>query len=50
MYANNRKETNKMMKYEYYNDEERDACDISEEQRAYVFALGLTIARIQLGK
>ena len=40
-----------MLKYEYsYDSDYRDACDVSDEQRAYVFALALTNACVQLGK
>ncbi|MCH5152776.1 MAG: hypothetical protein J1F68_02295 [Clostridiales bacterium] len=45
-----------MLKYDYFNnvehmeDSHRDPCDIFEEQRAYVFALGLTNACCQIGK
>ena len=40
-----------MLKYGYqYESEDKDACDISDEQRAYVFALALTNACVQLGK
>ena len=40
-----------MFRYEYYFDDERkDACDVCEEQRAYIVALGLTNACVQLGK
>lgn len=40
-----------MFRYEYsYDDENRDACDICEKQRAFVFALGLTNACVHVGK
>ena len=40
-----------MLKYDYfYESEHRDTCEIFEEQRAYVIALGLTNACAQLGK
>lgn len=40
-----------MLKYDDgYESENRDTCDICEEQRAYVFALGLTNACVQFGK
>ena len=40
-----------MLRYDYrYDNEDYDACDVSEEQRAFVFALGLTNACVQLGK
>ena len=40
-----------MLKYGFHEyNEEMDACDISDEQRAYVFALALTNACVQLGK
>ena len=40
-----------MFKYDYYFDEStKDSCDISEEQRAYVIALGLRNACSQVGR
>ena len=40
-----------MLRYDYdYEREHRDPCDVFEEQRAYVIALGLTNAFMQLGK
>ena len=39
-----------MFKYDEYNKDEMDACEISEEQMEYLFALGLTRAFSQLGK
>lgn len=40
-----------MLKYDYYYEDERiDSCDICDEQRKYVIALGLTNACVQLGK
>ena len=40
-----------MIRYEYYYDSEsKDTCDVCEEQREYVIALGLTNACVQLGK
>ena len=39
-----------MLRYEEYNREELDACDISEGQMEYLYALGLTNAYAQLGK
>ena len=35
---------------DYYEREGKDTCDICDEQRAYVFALGLTLARISVGR
>ena len=47
-----------MLNYQYRYESEkedtcathRDACEVCEEQRAYVFAWGLTKACAQLGK
>ena len=39
-----------MLRYEEYTDKELDACEISEEQMEYRFALGLTRACTQIGK
>lgn len=40
-----------MLKYEYYYESEhKDSCDVCEEQRAYIIALGLTKACVQIGK
>ena len=39
-----------MLKYNEYSCEEKDTCDIFDEQMEYVFALGLTLACKQLGK
>lgn len=39
-----------MLKYKDYTNEEMDACDISEEQKRYLFALGLTQACMQIGR
>ena len=40
-----------MLRYEYYYDSERrDSCDICEEQRLYVIALGFRNACVQIGK
>ena len=49
-------EVNTMFKYDYSYESEntsaihRDPCDVFEEQRAYVFALGLSKACVQIGK
>lgn len=40
-----------MLKYDdIYESDHKDTCDIFEEQRAYVIALGLTNACAQIGK
>ena len=39
-----------MLRYEDYTNEERDTCDVFEEQMEYLFALGLTRACSQIGK
>ena len=40
-----------MFRYkDYYAEDHKDTCEIYEEQRAYVIALGLTNACFQLGK
>lgn len=40
-----------MFKYDYfYEDEQRDTCDICDDQIAYIVALGLTQACTQIGK
>ncbi len=36
--------------YQDYRDEQRDACDICEQQSAYIIALALNNACIQIGK
>ena len=35
---------------DFYESDHKDSCVICEEQRAYVFALGLTNACVQIGK
>ena len=47
-----------MLRYEYYYEDDnkddceiqKDACDVSEEQRAFVTALGLRNACVHVGK
>ena len=40
-----------MFKFEYYYDEDqKDSCDIFDEQCAYFTALGLRNACVQIGK
>ena len=39
-----------MLRYEDFIGEERDTCDVFEEQQQYLFALGLTNACVQVGK
>ena len=40
-----------MLKYEYFYESERqDSCDICEEQRQYIIALGLTNACVRVGR
>ena len=40
-----------MLRYDdYYEDNTKDTCEVSEEQAAYLFALGLTQACNQIGK
>ena len=40
-----------MFKYGYYYESEhKDTCEICEEQRAYIIALGLTNACTQIGR
>ena len=39
-----------MLRYDYYIDEERDACDVCDEQTEYLFALSLTNACMHIGK
>lgn len=40
-----------MLKYDYYfEDDDKDSCDICDEQRAYVIALGLRNACVPFGK
>ena len=39
-----------MLRYDYYIDEEKDACDVSDEQAEYLFALSLTNACMHIGK
>lgn len=39
-----------MLKYSEYALEERDSCDIFDDQMEYVFALGLTLACSKFGK
>ena len=39
-----------MLRYEEYAKEELDACDISDAQKDYFFALGLTLACNHVGK
>ena len=39
-----------MLRYEDFTKEEKDTCDIFEEQMEYLFALGLTNACAQIGK
>ena len=46
-----RQEVDTMFKYDFYFEENhKDSCDMCEEQRAYVFALGLRNACVQIGK
>ena len=39
-----------MLGYKDFIEEERDACDVFEEQQQYLVALGLTNACVQIGK
>ena len=39
-----------MLKYKDFIDEEKDVCDVFEEQQQYFIALGLTNACVQIGK
>ena len=40
-----------MLKYDYFYESEcKDSCDICDEQRKYVIALGLRNACVQIGK
>lgn len=39
-----------MLRYKEYNEKEMDACDFSEEQMEYLFALGLTRACTHIGR
>ena len=39
-----------MLRYEYFIDDEKDTCEIYEEQQQYLIALGLTNACSQIGR
>ena len=40
-----------MLRYKYdFDNENKDTCDIFEEQRAYIIALGFTNACMKFGK
>ena len=39
-----------MLGYYDYTNEEKDTCDICDEQMEYLIALGLTRACMQIGK
>ena len=39
-----------MLRYEDFISEEKDTCDVFEEQQQYLIALGLTNACVQIGK
>ena len=39
-----------MLRYQEYTQEELDACEVSDAQMEYLFALGLTQACTHVGK
>ena len=39
-----------MLRYDDFDKEEKDTCDIFDEQRKYLYALGLTLACNQIGR